>query len=119
MSALPQPASQDRSLTVAAQSRAERELPDYLPARMVNEYVYCPRLFYYEWVEGLFRESADTVEGKFQHGRVDRGSGALPEKSDSEDRIHARSVTQALSGKGGILAANGNREGPHRERATG
>jgi hypothetical protein len=22
--------------------------PGYLPARMVNEYVYCPRLFYYE-----------------------------------------------------------------------
>ncbi len=90
MSAIPQPG---RSLTAAAQSPAERELPDYLPARMVNEYVYCPRLFYYEWVEGLFRESADTVEGKFQHGRVDRGSGALPEKPDSEDRIHARSVT--------------------------
>ena len=21
---------------------------DYLPARMLNEFVYCPRLFYYE-----------------------------------------------------------------------
>lgn len=31
-------------------------LPDYLPARMVNECVYCPRLFFYEWVEGVFRE---------------------------------------------------------------
>ena len=37
-----------------------RELPDYMPARMVNEFVYCPRLFFYEWVEGLFQESADT-----------------------------------------------------------
>ena len=46
-------------------------LPDYLPARMVNEFVYCPRLFFYEWVEGLFRESADTVEGMAQHRRVD------------------------------------------------
>jgi hypothetical protein len=25
---------------------------DLLPARMVNEFVYCPRLFYLEWVEG-------------------------------------------------------------------
>ena len=32
----------------------ERELPDYLPARMVNEFVYCPRLFFYEWVEASF-----------------------------------------------------------------
>lgn len=70
----------------------ESGLPDYLPARMANEYTYCPRLFYYEWVEGLFRESADTLEGKFQHGRVDDGSGALPASSE-EERIHARSVT--------------------------
>ena len=34
------------------------DLPDYLPARIVNEFVYCPRLFFYEWVEGVFRESA-------------------------------------------------------------
>ena len=24
-----------------------------LPARMLNEYAYCPRLFYLEWVQGL------------------------------------------------------------------
>jgi len=34
-----------------------------LPARMLNEFVYCPRLFYYEYVEGIFRESEDTVRG--------------------------------------------------------
>ena len=39
---------------------AKRGLPDYLPARMVNEFVYCPRLFFYAWVEGLFAESVDT-----------------------------------------------------------
>jgi CRISPR-associated protein Cas1 len=39
------------------------ELPDYLPARMLNEFVYCPRLFFYEWVEGVFRHSSDTIEG--------------------------------------------------------
>ena len=33
------------------QIEAKRELPDYLPARMVNEFAYCPRLFFYEWVE--------------------------------------------------------------------
>ena len=47
----------------------QRRLPDYLPARMLNEFVYCPRLFFYEWVEGLFAESADAVEGKLQHSR--------------------------------------------------
>ena len=54
------------------------ELPDYLPARMVNEFAYCPRLFFYEWVEGLFAESVDTVEGAIQHRRVDAKATALP-----------------------------------------
>src|SRR5579883_3274319 len=68
-------------------------LPDYLPARMVNEFVYCPRLFFYEWVEGLFRESADTVEGKSQHERVDAKTTELPKPEDEQsEKIHSRSV---------------------------
>lgn len=27
------------------------DLPELLPARMLNEFIYCPRLFYLEWVE--------------------------------------------------------------------
>ena len=38
--------------------------PQPLPARMLNEFVYCPRLFYYEFVEGVFVESADTLRGE-------------------------------------------------------
>ena len=53
-------------------------LPEYLPARMVNEFVYCPRLFYYEFVEGVFVESVDTLRGAAIHQRVDSGNGALP-----------------------------------------
>lgn len=70
------------------------ELPDYLPARMVNEFVYCPRLFFYEWVDGLFRDSADTVEGRYQHQRVDARTTALPAAAEASDEpIHSRSVT--------------------------
>ncbi|MCP5115416.1 MAG: CRISPR-associated protein Cas4 [bacterium] len=77
--------------------------PDYVPARMLNEFVYCPRLFFYEWVEGLFRESADTVEGKFQHRRVDSGAGALPEAGEiEEEELRTRSVTLSSDGYGVI-----------------
>jgi CRISPR-associated protein Cas1 len=72
---------------------AKRELPDYLPARMVNEFTYCPRLFFYEWVEGLFVESVDTVEGSIQHARVDAKTTALPDAAELPERIHSRSVT--------------------------
>lgn len=68
-------------------------LPDYLPARMVNEFVYCPRLFFYEWVEGVFRESADTIEGQAQHRRVDRETKGMPAAEElGSEKIHTRSV---------------------------
>src|SRR3954467_7182984 len=60
---------------------------------MVNEFVYCPRLFFYEWVDGLFRESADTIEGSVQHRRVDKAGGGLPAAGSSDEKIHARSIT--------------------------
>jgi CRISP-associated protein Cas1 len=69
------------------------DLPEYLPARMVNEFCYCPRLFFYEWVEGVFAESSDTVEGAAQHKRVDRKQDALPAAKDLPETIHSRSVT--------------------------
>jgi len=71
----------------------ERKLPDYLPARMVNEFAYCPRLFFYEWVEGLFAESVDTVEGATEHKRVDAKATPLPAAAELPESIHSRSVT--------------------------
>jgi CRISPR-associated protein Cas1 len=63
-----------------------------VPARMLNEYVYCPRLAYMMWVESEFAHNADTVEGAIRHKRVDQGSGALPESGEDAEKIHARSV---------------------------
>lgn len=73
---------------------AAGDLP-LLPARMVNEFVYCPRLAYLEWVQGEWADSADTVEGSIGHRRVDRPSRRLPAAADlgADDRIHARSIT--------------------------
>ena len=50
-----------------------------LPARMVNEYQYCPRLAYLEWVQGEWADSADTVEGRHVHRRVDKRRGQPPD----------------------------------------
>ena len=68
--------------------------PPLVPARMVNEYSYCPRLAYLEWVQGEWAESADTVEGRHAHRRVDRAGGSLPAAGEEDfERLHARSVT--------------------------
>ena len=71
-------------------------VPDLVPARMLNEFVYCPRLFYIEWVEGLWEENADTAEGGLAHGRSDRGGGRMPEAEAADEdgwTGEARSVT--------------------------
>jgi len=38
---------------------------------MLNEFVYCPRLFALEWLHGQWAENADTVDGSRVHRRVD------------------------------------------------
>lgn len=79
-------------------------LPAYLPARMLNEFVYCPRLFFYEWVEGVFEESADTLEGKAQHKRVDETVSPLPAPEQlAEDKLRSRSVSMS-SDRYGVIA---------------
>jgi CRISP-associated protein Cas1 len=77
----------------------------YVPARMVNEFQYCPRLAYLEWVQGEWAESADTVEGRGVHRRVDRSAGELPEPAalGDDERLHARSVTLS-SDRLGLIA---------------
>lgn len=79
-------------------------LPDLLPARMVNEYVYCPRLAYLEWVQGEWDDNADTVEGRFAHRRVDvEPARPVPEpKTDEEAPRVTRSLTVSSERLGAI-----------------
>ncbi|MDZ3836909.1 MAG: CRISPR-associated endonuclease Cas1 [Rhodospirillales bacterium] len=76
-----------------------------LPARMINEYQYCPRLAYLEWVQSEWQDSADTVEGRFHHRRTAEPAGGLPEpdRLEDEERIEARSLTLA-SERLGLIA---------------
>lgn len=62
------------------------QIPDLIPARILNEHVYCPRLAYLEWVDCGFTDNAETVEGTFVHRRVDveRGRVPAPEELNAE-----------------------------------
>jgi CRISPR-associated endonuclease Cas1/CRISPR-associated protein Cas4 len=71
-----------------------------IPARMVNEFVYCPRLAYLMWTQGEWAETADTVEGHRVHARVDRPNAPLPapqalagDEVPAPDRVVSRSLT--------------------------
>src|SRR3970282_2014549 len=89
-----------KPIPARATLRKPISLPDYLPARMLNEFVYCPRLFFYEWVDGVFKHSSDTEDGAFKHERHDEREDGLPPSDEiSElDDLKARSVTLSTEG---------------------
>ena len=71
-----------------------------LPVRMLNEFVYCPRLFHLMHVEGQWAENVFTAEGKEVHRRVDRFDDLLPDPDSplappEQDREAAESTDDA------------------------
>ena len=105
--------------------------PEYLPARMLNEFVYCPRLFYYEWVEGVFAHNRETVEGSLRHSKLDGQQDELApaEELSADERIHSRSVTLSsdthgliakldlVEGEGGVVTPVDYKRGSPRRNA--
>lgn len=87
--------SQPDQGTFAPSPAAGPEDRPLMPAGMVNAFRYCPRLAYLQWVQGEWADSADTVQGRHVHRRVDRAGGALPAPADVDGQVklHARSVT--------------------------
>ena len=58
--------------------RLDSAPPPLVPARMVNEVLYCERLAYLEWAQKEFADNFFTVEGRtVVHRRVDQGAGRL------------------------------------------
>lgn len=77
-----------------------------VPARMVNEFVYCPRLAYLMWSQAEWAETGDTVDGRRVHKQVDRANKPLPEPEALEDngsKVISRSLTLS-SEKLGVIA---------------
>jgi len=82
---------------------ADSPLPDeeLIPVRMLNEFAYCPRLAYLEWIQGEFTENLDTLQGTFSHRNVDHPSARpVPaaaslenQAASGEDTLKTRSLT--------------------------
>jgi CRISPR-associated protein Cas1 len=81
---------------------ASEQPPELLPARMINEYVYCPRLFWLEYVEREFEESYDTVDGERVHRRVDTARGQLSD--DTRDMKAEATSVELASASLGVVA---------------
>lgn len=108
-------------------SKPPPEVPELIPVRMLNEFTYCPRLAYLEWVQGEFQDNLETREGTFAHRNVDRPSripvpeaaedAEPPAESTAAEKIHARSLllsapTEGLIAKLDLLELDGQSATP-------
>lgn len=81
-----------------------------VPVRMVNEYSYCPRLFYLEWVDGEFDDNHFTVDGRETHRTVDGprtkalGEADVPWQARS---VELSSETLGITGKVDMVESEG------------
>jgi CRISPR/Cas system-associated exonuclease Cas4 (RecB family) len=108
---------------------------ELLTVRGVAEFAYCPRLFFFRDVEGVFVPSADTEEGELAHRAVDRASllrgdldgGIVRSLALSSDRLGITGVLDItrITGKEAtpveyrkVSPRCPSRETPHRGLAT-
>jgi CRISPR-associated protein Cas4 len=92
---------------------AAETVPGLVPIRMLNEFVYCPRLAYLEWADQRWAPSRDTARGSSAHGRVDRPRGTPPAAAATEDRLPSTAVdvgsaALGLTGRIDLLAVDGD-----------
>lgn len=98
------PQSRNEQATV---SQAEEEDAELIPAAMLNALAYCPRLFFLEYVQGEWEDSAETVAGRRVHLRVDARSEPLPDETELPQAPSvARSVTVSSVADGIIARAD-------------
>lgn len=98
------------------ESAAASDVPELVPPRMVNEFTYCPRLFFLEWVQARFADNADTVEGRYVHRVVDKEDGKAP-LPDEGELIATRSLllsspTLGLTGRVDVVEGDGGKVRP-------
>src|SRR5260370_41998771 len=82
-----------------------------MPVRRLHNFIYCPRLFYFQWVENIFQENADTVAGSHVPRNVDAPSRlADPTELGLPERAKLRSLrleSESLGLIGGVDIVDG------------
>lgn len=90
-----------------------RDVPALVPARMINEVLFCERLLYLEWSQGEWADNAFTVEGNAVHRRSDEPKGKIPDAEDAEaapyraTSVWLSSETVGLTAKIDVLEGEG------------
>ena len=71
---------------------------DLLPLSYINQYAYCPRRFWYMYVEAEMIENAHVLRGKINHENVNEPGYATAGGVISHRRVYVYSHTLGISG---------------------
>ncbi|MCD6377417.1 MAG: CRISPR-associated endonuclease Cas1 [Planctomycetes bacterium] len=74
--------------------RGDNFQSNLLPVRMLNEYAYCPRLFYLMYVQDRWADNLLTVDGRNVHNRVDNFDHVLPDPDEISHQNDDEESTQ-------------------------
>jgi len=84
-----------------------------IPARIVNEHAYCPRLAYLMWVDGANDDNAATVEGTHVHRNVDRAATRQPtERPTAVRSLELGDASVGVIARIDVVTLDGNRAVP-------
>ena len=73
-----------------------------IPARMVNEFVYCPRLAYLMWAQGEWEETGDTTPSS-----ASAISSLATTPSVAEESVNERLTILSPAGVSSLSSASG------------
>jgi len=113
-----QPRVRPKRLPLVPKQDADEPL---VPARMINEVLYCERLMYLEWVQGQWADNYFTADGRAVHARADKPGKPLTDANLAEDGeplpYTARSVWLSsqklgITAKIDVVEVEGNRVVP-------
>jgi CRISPR-associated exonuclease Cas4 len=86
-------------------------MDDYIPLAYINALAYCPRRFYYEYVEAEMLVNEYVVEGRLLHGPADEGGTVWHENVIQRrrvyvwsDRLHLAGIIDVVEWRDGQLA---------------
>ena len=77
-----------------------------IPVRRLHNYIYCPRLMYFQYVENVFVPNAEVMEGKGVHQQIDK-PGMIPEyppgENSGQKSVRSLSLSDSELGIHGVL----------------
>ena len=89
-----------------------RDVPEYLPISHLNAFLYCPRRFWIEFVQGEMVRNEYVLEGLLRHERVDLGGGGAVDGAPVMRRVYLYSERLRIAGFADLIEEAGGAPRP-------